>query len=110
GAGAPTAGAVAAFTRQATVKTLGAIGFALLFVSVISLLWNIESAFNHIYAVRKPRSPVQRLLKYWTFLTLGPIFLSLSVYVSWTISRMQDTHGPHSYPNHSEVLPVLEIG
>ena len=107
GAGAAIAGALTAFTSKATVKTLGAIGFALLFVSVISLLWNIESAFNHIYAVRKPRSPVQRLLKYWTFLTLGPIFLSLSVYVSWTISRMQDTHGPHSYPNHSEVLHVL---
>ena len=107
GAGAAIAGALTAFTSKATVKTLGAIGFALLFVSVISLLWNIESAFNHIYAVRKPRSPVQRLLKYWTFLTLGPIFLSLSVYVSWTISRMQDTHGPHSHPNHSEVLHVL---
>src|SRR5207302_2602597 len=107
GAGAAIAGALTTFTSKATVKTLGAIGFALLLVSALSLLWNIESAFNHIYAVRKPRSPVQRLLKYWTFLTLGPIFLSLSVYVSWTISRMQDTHGPHSYPNHSEVLHVL---
>jgi membrane protein len=107
GAGAAIAGALTTFTSKATVKTLGAIGFALLFVSVLSLLWNIESAFNHIYAVRKPRSPVQRLLKYWSFLTLGPIFLSLSVYVSWTISRMQETHGPHDHPNHSEMLHVL---
>jgi len=62
--------ALTTFTTKATVKTLGAIGFALLLVSVLSLLWNIESAFNHIYSVRKPRSPVQRLLKYWSFLTL----------------------------------------
>jgi membrane protein len=77
-----------------------------LLISALSLLWNIESAFNHIYAVRKPRSPVQRLLKYWSFLTLGPILLGLSVYVSWTISRMQGTHAAHSHPEHSEILHV----
>jgi len=107
GAGAAIAGALTTFTSKATVKTLGAIGFAVLLVSALSLLWNIESAFNHIYAVRKPRSPVQRLLKGWSFLTLGPVFLSLSVYVTWTISRMQDTHAAHNHPNHSEVLHVL---
>ena len=104
GAGAAIAGALTTFTSKATVKTLGAIGFAVLLISVLSLLWNIESAFNHIYAVRKPRSPVQRLLKYWSFLTLGPFFLSLSVYVTWTISRMQETHAAHDLPNHSELL------
>jgi membrane protein len=49
---------------------------------------------------------VQRLLKYWSFLTLGPILLGLSVYVSWTISRMQGTHEAHSHPEHSEILHV----
>ena len=106
GAGAAIAAALTTFTSKATVKTLGAIGFAVLLISALSLLWNIESAFNHIYAVRKPRSPVQRLLKYWSFLTLGPILLALSVYVSWTISRMQGTHAAHSHPEHSEILHV----
>jgi len=106
GAGAAIAAALTTFTSKATVKTLGAIGFAVLLISALSLLWNIESAFNHIYAVRKPRSPVQRLLKYWSFLTLGPILLGLSVYVSWTISRMQGTHAAHSHPEHSEILHV----
>ena len=104
GAGAAIAGALTTFTSKATVKTLGAIGFAVLLVSALSLLWNIESAFNHIYAVRKPRSPVQRLLKYWSFLTLGPMFLVLSVYATWTISRMHDVHGA---PDHTELLHVL---
>ena len=107
GAGAAIAGALTTFTSKATVKTLGAIGFALLLISVLSLLWNIESAFNHIYGVKKPRSPVQRLLKYWSFLTLGPIFLSLSVYVTWTISRMQDVHIAHDHPGHSELVHAL---
>jgi len=107
GAGAAISAALTTFTSKATVKTLGAIGFALLLISVLSLLWNIESAFNHIYAVRKPRSPVQRLLKYWSFLTLGPMFLSLSVYASWTISRMQGVHAAHNQPQHSETLHTL---
>src|SRR5438270_2819827 len=104
GAGAAVAGALTTFTSKATIQTLGAIGFAALLISVLSLLWNIESAFNHIYGVRKPRSPVQRLLKYWSFLTLGPMFLALSIYVTWTITRMQEAHGR---PGHSELVHSL---
>lgn len=103
-AGAAISSALTNFTSKATIPTLGAIGFAALLVTVLSLLWNIESAFNHIYGVQKPRSPVQRLLKYWSFLTLGPIFLSLSLYVTWTISRMQGAHG---HAGHSEWLHAL---
>ena len=104
GAGAAIAGALTTFTSKATVQTLGVIGFAALLVSVLSLLWNIESAFNHIYAVKRPRGPVQRLLKYWSFLTLGPVFLVSSIYVTWAISRMQQGHG---HADHSEWVHAL---
>ena len=107
GAGAAIAGALTTFTTKATVKTLGAIGFAVLLVSSLSLLWNIESAFNHIYAVKRPRSAVQRLLTYWAFLTLGPILLSASLWVTWNIGRMQEAHAHHGHAGHSEVLHVL---
>ena len=86
GAGAAVARALTDFTNQATVKTLGAIGFAALLISSLSLLWNIESAFNHIYGVKRPRAPVQRLLTYWAFLTLGPVLLSASLAVTWKIT------------------------
>ena len=104
GAGAAIADALTTFTSKATVQTLGAIGFAALLISVLSLLWNIESAFNHIYAVRRPRRPVERLLKYQSFLTLGPVLLAASLYVSLTINRMQTRHG---HQGHSEVLHAL---
>lgn len=106
GAGAAIAGALTTFTSKATIQTLGAIGFAALLISVLSLLWNIESAFNHIYAVKKPRSPVQRLLKYWSFLTLGPVLLTLSIYVTWSISRLNQAHGN---PGHSEIRHVISV-
>ena len=104
GAGAAIASALTTFTSKATMKTLGAIGFMALLFSVVSLLWNMESAFNHIYVVRRPRSAVQRLLKYWSFLTLGPILLTASIYVTWLISRMQGLHAEHNHPQHSEVI------
>jgi membrane protein len=104
GAGAAVAGALTQFTNKATMQTLGLIGFALLLFSALSLLWNIESAFNHIYAVKRPRSPVQRLLKYWAFLTIGPVFLTASVAVTWQITAIQAGHG---HKGHSEIVHVL---
>ncbi len=104
GAGAAIAGSLTTFTNKATIQTLGAIGFAALLVSVLSLLWNIESAFNHIYGVRRPRGPIDRLLKYWSFLTLGPVLLSASLYVTWQISQMQEYHHQHNADGHSEIL------
>jgi membrane protein len=104
GAGAAIAGSLSQFTSKATVQTLGLIGFALLLFSALSLLWNIESAFNHIYAVKRPRSPVQRLLKYWAFLTIGPVFLTASVAVTWQIGAMQAAHGRSG---HSELVHVF---
>src|SRR5256885_9764099 len=107
GAGAAIAGALTRFTSKATVKTLGAIGFAVLLFSSLSLLWNIESAFNHIYGVKRPRGPVQRLLTYWAFLTLGPVLLSASLWVTWNIGQMQEAHAHHGAAGHSEVIHVL---
>jgi membrane protein len=107
GAGAAIASALTDYTSKVTIQTLGAIGLAALLVSVLSLLWNIESAFNHIYGVKRPRAPVQRLLTYWAFLTLGPVLLSASLAVTWKISQMQGAHGRHGHVGHSEALHVL---
>ena len=107
GAGAAIAGALTTFTSKATVQALGAIGFAALLVSVLSLLWNIESAFNHIYGVKRPRGPIDRLLKYWSFLTLGPVMLAASLYVTWQIGEMQQYHHLHNADRHSEILHAL---
>ena len=107
GAGAAIAGRLDEFTTKASIQALGVIGFAALLISVVSLLWNIESAFNHIYAVRKPRAPVRRLLTYWTFLTMGPFLLAGSVTASWKISQMQASHAQRLVHPHSEVLHAL---
>jgi membrane protein len=107
GAGAAVAAQLDQLTTKASIQALGAIGFAALLLAVISLLWNVESAFNHIYAVKRPRRPLQRLLTYWIFLTLGPLLFGASVTVSWNISRMQAGHAQRAVSAHSEALHAL---
>ncbi|MBS2025223.1 MAG: YihY family inner membrane protein, partial [Deltaproteobacteria bacterium] len=104
GAGAAITTRLDEFIAHANVRALGAIGFSALLVSVILLLWSIESAFNHIYDVKRPRTVIDRLLKYWSFLTLGPAFLALSISLTFRISSQQSGHG---HEGHSEILHVL---
>jgi len=104
GAGVAVEARLQDFTSKANVKTLGLIGFAFLLFSIISLLWNIESAFNHIYMVKRPRKLLDRLLKYWSFLTLGPFFIAGSLGLTWKISSLQKFHAAHAQAGHSEVL------
>jgi membrane protein len=104
GAGAAVADRLDALTTKASLQALGAIGFAALFVAAVSLLWNIESAFNHIYAVRRRRPLLQRLLTYWTSLTVGPFFIAGSTWASWKISQMQVGHAQRALHQHSEIL------
>ena len=65
--------------HKATGAAIGGIGFVILLVSAISLLSHIESAFNHIFHAPRQRPWHVRLGLYWCLLTLGPVFLSLSV-------------------------------
>lgn len=60
-------------------KTVGGFGIVVLFVTVISLLENIERAFNDIWGIGRVRSLIHRFQVYWPLVTLGPILLGLSL-------------------------------
>lgn len=61
---------------------VGLIGFLLLVVSVVSVLATIEKFFNDIWGVRQSRSFARRFTSYWTFVTIGPILLGISLTVT----------------------------
>ncbi len=69
----------------ANTNRLTALGVVALAVTAVMLLATIESAFNAIWRVVRPRRLVQRLLAYWAVLTFGPVFLggafSLTAYL-----------------------------
>ena len=49
-----------------------------------ALLTTIEKAFNNIWHVPRGRNFLQRIINYWTLLTLGPILLGVGVYIATT--------------------------
>lgn len=56
-------------------KTIGFVGILMLVYASISMVVEVERAFNQIYRVPRGRSVARQLTNYWTLLTLGPIGL-----------------------------------
>ena len=67
---------------------LTALGIVLLGVTAIMLMLTIDRAFNTIWRVKRPRSLIQRVLIYWSVLTIGPMLIggSLSL-TSWLVRQ-----------------------
>ncbi|GJL82864.1 MAG: UPF0761 membrane protein [marine bacterium B5-7] len=65
------------FSSQAGQLT--AIGLVVLLLTAVLLLATIEDAMNRIWKVHRGRSTGQRLMIYWTLVTLGPILIVASL-------------------------------
>ena len=87
------------FTRSmlGTAKggLIAGLGFVLLLWSVIKLLSNIESSFNTVWDIKKPRGIVRKFTDYLTIMLLGPIFMilagSATVFISAGLSGFKDS-------------------
>ena len=63
----------------ASAMTPGLFGFALLLLSAVALLAQVEHAVNVIWSVRHARPRLQRWLTYWAALTVGPLVMAGSI-------------------------------
>jgi len=87
---------VIAFAENLLASTKGGlvagIGIVVLFWTVIRVISNIESSFNHIWKIRKGRAISRKLSDYLSLMFLAPILLiisgSISVFVSTQITRL----------------------
>ncbi|MEO1008136.1 MAG: YhjD/YihY/BrkB family envelope integrity protein [Planctomycetota bacterium] len=61
---------------QVRFAAIGVIGGIVLIYAALSMLVEIERAFNQICRAETGRSWVRRITQYWTLLTLGSIFLA----------------------------------
>ena len=68
---------LSAFISQARSLTL--FGVAILVVTAVLMLRNVEAALNEIWQNRVNRRPLQSVLLYWTVLSLGPIAIGLGL-------------------------------
>lgn len=66
---------------------LTAAGVTLLGAAAIMLMLTIDRAFNTIWRVKRPRPLVQRVLIYWSLLTVGPLLIGASLTLwSWLLT------------------------
>lgn len=69
---------------------LGALGLAFLMGTALALIFTIDRTLNSIWRVRTHRPLGQRVLIYWTVMTLGPLLLGISVSLtSYVLSSSQ---------------------
>jgi membrane protein len=77
------------FSRQA--NKLGVAGLGILLVTAIALILTIDRTLNGIWRVKKTRPFTQRVLIYWSAITLGPVLLGASL--ALTSSVVSTTSG-----------------
>jgi membrane protein len=81
----PTAGeSVKGYLHEFSDKAgeLTAVGLVFLMISSLLLLATIEDAFNDIWRIQQGRPFFQRLIIYWTVITLGPLLTAISLSMS----------------------------
>jgi len=97
------------FAAKAT--SLTAFGLIGLLVTSVLTLMTVESAFNVIWRVPRPRPLAQRLLIYWSLLTLGPLLfgvsLSISSYIFTQSMSLVSTMPPAAASLLSLIPPAL---
>jgi membrane protein len=70
---------------------LGWVGFAVLVVSALSLVYTIDKSLNAIWHNHQKRALPQRILLYWSVMTLGPLVLGLGVVSLFYVSTLSRT-------------------
>lgn len=72
------------YLNQFAAKSLrlSALGGAILVVTAVAMMLTIDRVFNRIWRVKARRPLTQRVLTYWTILTLGPSLIGLSIKIT----------------------------
>jgi membrane protein len=73
----PVMGAITQFSTRAS--RLGTVGLIALVVSALAMMLTIDRALNTIWRVHKRRRIAQRVIVYWTAMTLGPLIFAISL-------------------------------
>lgn len=77
------------FSRKAS--RLGSVGLVAVLMSAVFLMVTIERTLGQIWHIQHPRPLAQRVLLYWSAITLGPLFLGASLAItSYVITASRD--------------------
>ncbi len=88
---------------------LGVAGVTALLLSAIALIFTIDRTLNAIWRVRKRRPFAQRVLLYWTALTLGPLLMAASVVTMSQVMAVSRGLAPDGWGNLRWLLSGIEF-
>jgi len=88
--------------------TMGAIGFVAILVSSLVFFKNFEYIANKIFHA-KQRTLWQSITTYWTLLTLTPIALGVSFYITGYIATLMSSNSLTSGVNILPLIPYIII-
>lgn len=80
---------------------IAGVGIVILFWSVMSLLDQIESSFNHIWQIRSSRPWYRKFTDYITIMLVAPVFIILSSSITLFISTQ--------LTNYMAMAPILDF-
>src|SRR6204780_3633980 len=75
------------FVRNMRSDLLGAIGLIFLVYTVVTTIQKVETSFNFLWRVDRPRSFLRRFTEYLAVMVLGPILLAVALGLLATAER-----------------------
>lgn len=80
---------IVTYINNTQVASLGAVGLVTLVVTAVTLLANIEEAFNAVWGVRETRSLYRKFSDYLSVLVSGPLLLFAALSVTTTLQSQK---------------------
>lgn len=74
------------YINNTNVATMGAVGAVTLIITVITLLGNIEEAFNAVWGVRETRSLYRKFSDYLSVVVSAPLLMFTAISLTTTLS------------------------
>ena len=74
------------YINNTQVTRLGAVGLIFLLIAVVSLLTNVEEAFNHVWGVKSVRPILRRFSDYLSVILVGPLLIITAISMTSTLA------------------------
>jgi membrane protein len=95
------------FVANMRGELLGSIGLAFLVYTVITTIQKVETSFNFVWRVDRPRSFGRRFTEYLTVMILGPILLAVAIGLLGSAENSPVARWLHAVAPFAAILDVL---
>lgn len=85
-------GYVKTIQEQVNAETVGVFGVIGFIVSSCLMLYQIEFSFNSMLGKTQPQHRIRRMFRYALLMTLGPIFIGLSILTQQSVFKINEQH------------------